>query len=267
MTTIWERTSAHGRTTARGALLLGASVAATALVAILAPAGHAGAAADECVEERIKDGQSRPEAIAACLRDAVDPTPTTRPQITAPGGGLDPDDGPVTTVSDDGTSTGLLIAVGLGGVVVGAGAALFAGRRRAPAALPSASPPAGSQAAPPGFAAPANLGAYAPPAASGGPAADGRTGGLVTTLIDLTDRVSSGALRAEIVAALAGAGVHALEPRQGDVFDANRMRGVGGQQAPDPTWIGRVATTERAGFHDGTTVLRLPEVIVYTAEG
>jgi molecular chaperone GrpE (heat shock protein) len=89
----------------------------------------------------------------------------------------------------------------------------------------------------------------------------------VTALVDLSDRMSSAALRAEIVATLARVGVHAVEPAQGEVFDANRMRGVGSAPAPDPSWVGRVAATERAGFQDGTTVLRLPEVVVYTAGG
>ena len=71
----------------------------------------------------------------------------------------------------------------------------------------------------------------------------------------------------EIVAALAQAGVHALEPAQGTSFDATTMRGVGSAPAPDPAWVGRVAATERAGFIDGGAIVRLPEVVVYTAGG
>lgn len=87
----------------------------------------------------------------------------------------------------------------------------------------------------------------------------------MTTLVDLADRVSSQALRAEILAALGRAGVRSLEPAVGEAFDATRMRGVGGTPAPDASWVGRVAATERPGFQDGNTVLRLPEVVVYTA--
>jgi molecular chaperone GrpE (heat shock protein) len=97
-------------------------------------------------------------------------------------------------------------------------------------------------------------------------AADGNTHNavLVSALIDLSDRVPSQALRAEIIAALGRAGVHPLEPAVGDVFDVSRMRGVGGAPAADAGWAGRVASVERAGFHDGVSVLRLPEVVVYT---
>jgi hypothetical protein len=92
-----------------------------------------------------------------------------------------------------------------------------------------------------------------------------RSPGLVTALIDLADRVPSQALRAEILAALGRAGVYALEPATGEMFDVARMRGVSNALAPDAGWVGRVANTERAGYHDGTTMLRLPEVVVYTA--
>jgi hypothetical protein len=61
--------------------------------------------------------------------------------------------------------------------------------------------------------------------------------------------------------------VHSLEPATGDVFDATRMRGVSSAPAPDASWVGRVASTDRAGYRDGATVVRVPEVVVYTAEG
>ena len=228
---------------------------------------------EDCVKEHMAEGQPRPEAIAACLRETVNAPSTT----ARPGGGLDPDTPDNNDVpdnqnesvraSDDGTSVGLLVAVGVGGVIVGAAAAL--GFRRRQAATVAASG-AGFVNAPPPVAPPPVGAAVGQPFASPPPAPGGpidRSGGLVTTLVDLSDRMSSGALRAEIVAALARAGVHALEPAQGDVFDANRMRGVGSATAPDPSWIGRVAGTERPGFADGPTVLRLPEVIVYTAGG
>jgi len=43
------------------------------------------------------------------------------------------------------------------------------------------------------------------------------------------------------------------------------MRGVGSAPAPDPGWVGRVASTERAGFVDAGRVMRLPDVVVYTS--
>ena len=65
-------------------------------------------------------------------------------------------------------------------------------------------------------------------------------------------------------AALERAGVRSIEISQGQPFDAASMRGVGSAPAPDPSWVGRVASTERCGFRDGARVVRPPDVIVYT---
>jgi outer membrane protein TolC len=127
------------------------------------------------------------------------------------------------------------------------------------AALPAMAPPAMVPAAM------AQAPAMAPPsAATAVPIGSANNAALVTALIDLSDRVPSQALRAEILAALGRAGVHALVPEVGGAFDATRMRGVGGVPAPEAGWAGRVASVERTGFHDGVSVLRVPEVVVYT---
>lgn len=221
-------------------------------VLLLGPAGQASArSTDDCISRKMDAGETRAQAVASCLVEARTPTTTLK---SNGGGGLD-----TSTSSDDGTSTGLLIAVGLGGLVVGAGLATVL---RKGATVPS--PAAAYQQAPPPMA-PAPL--YAPGTQMPMPGQPDRSSGLVAALVELSDRVSSGALRAEIFASLARAGVRVLEPAQGDVFDANRMRGVGSAVAPDPSWIGRVAATERAGFLDGSALLRLPEVLVYTAGG
>ncbi len=215
--------------------------------------GRAAAASetvDECVRRKVAAGEQRSVALAACLAASNSSTvpPAGTPSLSS-------------SSSDDGTSPVLLVAVGLGGVLVGAGiATVLRGRRGAadaPAALAAmAAPSPGSPpAAPP---APA----LAPPPAA---ASSGASAVLVNALIDLSDRVPSQALRAEILAALGRAGVHPVEPAVGDAFDVTRMRGVGGAASPDASWSGRVASVERAGFHDGVSVLRLPEVVVYTA--
>jgi hypothetical protein len=266
--------AAGGEAARRGAGLLAATAAITLMV--LAATSHGAGAADpfgDCVKEHKANGQSDIKAKAECRLQTLPSAITVKPG----GGGLEPSETPSSSTKDSGTSVGLLAAVGLGGLVVGA-ALMMLLRKRGDASGRGASP--AGRGGPPGPGAPGGpmpgyLGVPQPPqqgaapllAPPGRPPGTDRSGALVTTLVDLTDRVSSGALRAEIVAALARAGVQSLEPAQGEIFDANRMRGVGSAAAPDPTWIGRVAMTERAGFQDGGASLRLPEVIVYTAEG
>lgn len=201
---------------------------------------------DECIRRRVATGETRAVASAACLVATENTTPGSN------GGGSIS-----ATSSDEGTSTITLLLIGLAGVAVGAVGATLLRRKTSSSPQPAAAAPSTNPAAhmPPPGAAPA---ATAPPA-------NDRSPGLVTALIDLADRVPSQALRAEILAALGRAGVHPMEPAQGEAFDVSRMRGVGNAPAPDAGWVGRVASTDRVGFHDGASVLRLPEVIVYTA--
>lgn len=203
---------------------------------------------DECIRRRVATGETRAVASAACLVATENTTPESN------GGGSIS-----ASSSDEGTSTITLLLIGLAGVAVGAvGATLLRRKASSPEQPVAAATPAANPAAhmpPPGAA----------PAAAAAPPANDRSPGLVTALIDLADRVPSQALRAEILAALGRAGVHPMEPAQGEVFDVSRMRGVGNAPAPDAGWVGRVASTDRVGFHDSVNVLRLPEVIVYTA--
>jgi hypothetical protein len=87
----------------------------------------------------------------------------------------------------------------------------------------------------------------------------------VAALIDLSDRMSSQALRAEIIATLERAGVHPIEVPAGTPFEATTMRGIGSSPTNDAAWVGRVATTDRCGFHDSGRMVRLPDVVVYVA--
>ncbi|MEQ1699345.1 MAG: hypothetical protein ABMA25_04505 [Ilumatobacteraceae bacterium] len=203
---------------------------------------------DQCVKRRTAAGETEAVAKTACVTS----TPSTTPGSNG-GGSL------TATTADKGTSTVTLLLIGLGGVAVGAVGATALRRKQSPAAQPvGAGAPTGNPAAhmPPPAAAPAPVAA---------PSANDRSPGLVTALIELADRVPSQALRAEILAALGRAGVHTIEPAQGEVFDVSRMRGVGNAPTPDAGWVGRVASTDRVGFHDGVSVLRVPEVVVYTA--
>ena len=222
-----------------------AAIACTALaLTLMASHSSASAAIDECVRKKVADSVDRTKAMAECLKDAGNTTQTP-PVLTNAGG-------------SDGTSAGLLALVGVGGIALGAVAMMLLRKPSGAPAAATAQPSFGADPArmpPPGFAA---------PGMNTAPAID-RSRPLVATLIDLSDRVSSGALRAEIIAALAQTGVQVVEPAQGAAFDANRMRGVGNAPAPDPGWVGRVASTERAGFVDAGTVVRLPDVVVYTA--
>ena len=242
-----EMTGMHGMTWGGvgrrpgGQMIARATLAASLAIGVF-PAS--GTPVDKCVKERMATGEIRSVALATCLRDAGGSTtvpPGGSSKVTSGGG-------------DEGSSTGVVVLVGLGGVLAGAALATALRRRVATTAT--------SGSAMPGPAAPPFPPSMSPPSAAARP---DRSPGLVTALIDLADRVPSQALRAEILAALGRAGVYALEPATGEVFDVARMRGVSNAPAPDAGWVGRVASTERAGYHDGTTMLRLPEVVVYTA--
>ena len=219
-------------------------IATTALWA--GSAAASGDTLDECVRKKVAAGTERAKAMTECLQNDNNTPATT----------LSPISPTVSSSDDEGASTTTLLLVGALGAIIGAGAVLLLRKRPEPQAM--AAPPA----APAPMMAPPGFGASAPAAAA---AATDRSRPLVVALVDLSDRVNSGALRAEIVATLGQAGVQALEPAQGTAFDATRMRGVGSAPAPDAGWVGTVAATERVGFMDGGTVIRLPEVIVYTA--
>ncbi|MEK7426299.1 MAG: hypothetical protein AAB131_20945 [Actinomycetota bacterium] len=234
-----KRVAGGGRLTWRFAAIVGAMV----LVTTIGPADvvRAQSVAD-CVAKRMADGETRPKALAACLSEtAGDPDP---------GGGLEPSN-PSSGSESDRTSPLLLTIVGLGGLAIGAAGATLVGRRtrRAAPSTPGAVPATPTQVPAPPMPAP--------------PSAD-RTQGLVAALIDLSDRMSSQALRAEIIATLDRAGVQAVDVAVGEPFDATRMRGVSGAPTTDASWVGRVAGTDRCGFRDGARIIRLPDVVVYT---
>jgi hypothetical protein len=235
----------------RGVVTLGV-ITALFMIGHGGPA-HAAASTEDCVAKRVADGEPRAQALATCLREAAD-------EPASGGGGLDtsPDNERQTDSNSDDTSPLVLVGVGVGGVVIGAAGALLLGRRssKSAPAVGSGMAPASATVPPPPV--------LQVPTFSPSPASD-RSPALVAALVDLSDRMSSQALRAEIIATLERVGVHAVDIAVGTPFEAASMRGVGSAPTSDATWVGRVAATDRCGFHDGGRLIRLPDVVVYTA--
>ena len=243
---------------------------ASALVMLAVTTGAAGAARlqTDCDERPVGIGCER----SSTTGPGEEPTDTTYPEddeatdTTAGGGeelggtstpsadgasaGVDGDRGEAPTAvgdssgSDDGGGTsplmlGGVLLLGLGAGTAG-GAALMASRRRSAVAPVAAMPP--------------------------GPPVDAATAGdrrrLVQALIDVRDQVSSEALRASIGAALTEVGVVELSVAAGTVFDPQVHKGVDRVVTDDPGLDRTVAETERPGYADRGTTVRLPEVVV-----
>jgi hypothetical protein len=132
---------------------------------------------------------------------------------------------------------GLLVGL-LGGAAVGAGAMALL-RRGSSTSVPVAAVPA---VATPG---------------------DGQRAALVAAVIEVRDSVPSEALRERLGRALQDVGVRELTVEPGQPFDPQWHRAVDTTPTADPAQVNTVATTERPGYVDGATTLRLPEVIVY----
>ena len=229
------------------------AVAIAALVGLATPvAGFAQeGGTDQCVADRIAQGETRVQAVAECIRDATD---TSDPETTSA-----PAADPPASTSDDERSPLVLIVVGLAGAAIGGAAGILFLRRRA--ARPQH--PVSGAPAPAVIVAPINAPPPPPPMAVSSP---DRSTALVTGLIDLSDRVPSQALRAEVIAMLATAGVRVIDVPPGTPFDASQMRGIGTVPSPDPASQARVASTDRVGFSDGVRVIRAPDVIVFRGE-
>lgn len=175
----------------------------------------------------------------------------------------DGDDG-----DDGGTSIVALGAVGLVAFLIGlavAGLPLLAAlsKRKAAAAGPGPVPPAAPT--PPPAVAPA-------PGASGGPAIGpppardtdhvrAQRVALVEAVIALRDKLPSEALATEAAEALASAGITEVRP-EGQPFDPAQHRAVHQVATDDPARHGTIASVERPGYTDGTSVIRQPEVVV-----
>lgn len=149
-------------------------------------------------------------------------------------------------------TTIVLVAAGLaacgaaaGGVVIG---------RKSIASAPAAGPGSGSSGAP----VPASVAGYD----HGTERAEAAARTLARTLIDLRDRVTSDAIKAEIGAALEQADVHEHIVPPGTPFDPRVHVGIDTTPVGDAAWDQRVATTERPGYFTGNTVLRQPAVVV-----
>ncbi|HEX7134938.1 MAG TPA: nucleotide exchange factor GrpE, partial [Iamia sp.] len=225
----------------------------------------------------------------AGLGEPVDPRDTTEPEETsttsttttteADTPGTTEADGPTTTVAprdgtdedaattvdeDDGTSIAALGAVGVVGFILGLllaaiplGAALSR-RKKAPSPL---APPAPA-------ATPAPIPAPAPGGPAIGPAPSRDSDQvrqqrvvLVEALIALRDKLPSAALGDEAAQALAAAGIHEVRP-EGVAFDPAHHRAVHQVPTDDPARHGTIASVERPGYSDGTSLIRPPEVVV-----
>jgi molecular chaperone GrpE len=87
---------------------------------------------------------------------------------------------------------------------------------------------------------------------------------LIGSYLYLYDVVHDEVLRSRLRDALAEAGVSELDS-VGVRFDPSRHRATGSVPTDDPSLDGRIAEIERCGFSDRGEVLRLPEVLVYSA--
>ncbi len=201
------------------------------------------------------------------------------PATTAPEASEDEPSGTAraaaTDVDDDGgTSFVALLAAGVVGLVVGlalAGLPLLAALSRRKAASTGARP--GPPAAP---AAPVPTAAPTPPVGGGPvigapPARDsdqvrGQRVALVEAMIGLRDKLPSEALGTEVVEALAAAGITEVRP-EGEPFDPARHRAVHQVATDDPSRHGTIASVERPGYTDGSTMIRQPEVVVLVHGG
>jgi molecular chaperone GrpE len=88
---------------------------------------------------------------------------------------------------------------------------------------------------------------------------------LVKACVEVSDVVSSAALRSQLVDTLADVGVTPIQVRVGERFDPARHRAVDRVVTDDQALDDLVAETERPGYSDRGARLRLPEVLVYSA--
>ena len=89
---------------------------------------------------------------------------------------------------------------------------------------------------------------------------------LVSACVDVSD-VVSGALREQLVDALAEAGVTSVQVAAGEPFDSSRHHAVGRVDTSDPAHDNLVAETQRTGYIDRGKRLRYPDVVVFKADG
>lgn len=250
----------------------------------------------ECVRERRAEGDSREEAVEYCrdLADVAtdlpeittdpvdDPTittaepdepdepaevddPTTTEGADDPEGPSDdpveeePDDAVLLTTDDDtdGVPIAAVVAAAVVFLMLGLAIGALVGRRKAAQPLPT--PLAGGAMIP--ATAPQVVAPVAVPVTENRAAEDRRV--LVATLVELADQMPSDALKEQIHAQLLQVGVQEVVVQRGEPFDPQRHRGIDTFPSPEPGMDQKVAHTERCGYTDGGTVLRVPEVVVY----
>ena len=86
---------------------------------------------------------------------------------------------------------------------------------------------------------------------------------LVKACIDVFDAIGSNALRQQLLAALATAGVTAVDVASNTQFDPSHHKAIDILATDDQALGGLVAETERMGFLDRGRRVRWPEVLVY----
>lgn len=89
---------------------------------------------------------------------------------------------------------------------------------------------------------------------------------LVAACIEASDAVATKALRAQLLAALAAAGVTPVEVPANSPFDPTQHKAADTIPTDSENLAGLVAETERPGFIDRGERIRWPEVVVYRLE-
>jgi molecular chaperone GrpE len=89
---------------------------------------------------------------------------------------------------------------------------------------------------------------------------------LMWACVEVADVLSSQALRAQLITALAQAGVSAIEVPAGTPFDPVRHKATGAVTTSDAALDHLVVDTEKPGFVDRGRQLRPPEVTVYSCD-
>jgi hypothetical protein len=100
-------------------------------------------------------------------------------------------------------------------------------------------------------------GSASPPAAS-----SAKDGLLAREMVELLDTLPNESQRYQVHRALSDAGIVEFGA-DGDLFDPERHEVVDVEWTDDPSRESRVARTVRAGYADGTRVIRAAEVLVY----
>jgi molecular chaperone GrpE len=159
---------------------------------------------------------------------------------------------------EDGGGWFFLLATGACALVAGAAAGAAGAHllRRDAGQAPVAQRPVASSPPPP----------PPPPATNDSRLVADRTA-LINTLIRLDSRLDNPAMREQVSAGLARAGVEVIEVAEGTAFDALKHQAGGAAYTDDVSKHMTVCATEQSGYRDRGKVLQLPIVTIYTYPG